>query len=98
MLFGLHDLSRGTAFYVNVLFAGGAGGLIVAASVGWMVGRAVTNVWRRAMTAMVALAGAAFVAMLTIVADAAAGSRGLLVLATLCLAMLYLSYRAIMPR
>jgi hypothetical protein len=97
VLYALHDAERGNAAYVNTLFIGGVGGLMAAALVGWTVARAVTSVWRRAMTAMVALGGAAFVGALTIVADAAGGSRGLLVLAGLCLLMLYLAYRAILP-
>ncbi len=97
VLFALHDVERGNAAFLNALFAGGFGGLIAAALVGWTVARAVTNVWRRAMTAMVALGGAAFVGALTIVADAAGGRMGLLVLAGLCVLMLYFAYRAIQP-
>lgn len=94
-LFVLHDMHRGSPLYVNGLFVGGIAGLVVAAALGWVVARAVGTPWRRAMTAMVALGGAAFVGALTIVADAAGGSRGLLVLAGLCLLMLYLAWRSI---
>ncbi|OGT99871.1 MAG: hypothetical protein A2085_01475 [Gemmatimonadetes bacterium GWC2_71_10] len=97
VLFALHDAERGNPGYVNGLFIGGFGGLMAAALIGWTVARAVVNVWRRAMAAMVALGGAAFVGALTIVADAAGGRMGLLVLAGLCVLSLYFAYRAIQP-
>lgn len=98
MLFALHDAERTNPGYANTLFIGGLGGLSAAALIGWTVARDVPNVWRRAMTAMVALGGAAFLGALTIVADAAGGRMGLLVLAGLCVLMLYFAYRAIQPR
>jgi len=88
VLFALHESPRTGTMFFNALFAGGAGGLLAAAGVAWMLARLVANPFRRAMTAMVALAGAAFVGALTVVADAAAGRIGLLGLAGVCVAVM----------
>ena len=98
VLTALHDATRGSPVYLNLLFLGGAGGLIAAAAVAWTVGRQVGNPFRRAMVAMVAVAGAAFVGALTVVADAAAGRAGLLGLTAACLAALGLAYRLLLAR
>lgn len=64
----------------------------------WALARGVHNVFRRAMVAMVALGGAAFVGALTMIAHAAAGRTGLLALAGLCITALAVSYRRALAR
>jgi hypothetical protein len=81
-----------------MLFLGGMGGLAAAALVAWALARAVTNVFRRAMVAMVALGGAAFVGAMTMVAHAAGGRTGLGVLAALCIAAMAIAYRGTLAR
>jgi hypothetical protein len=97
MLFALHGAERGSA-YLNLLMLGGFGGLVAAAGVAWTLSRGVANVFRRAMAGMVAVGGAAFVGALTIVADAAGGRFGLLALAAICIAVMVLAYRGLLPR
>ncbi len=84
VLVALHESPRTSPSFLNALFAGGVGGLLAAGLVAWLLARSLVNPLRRAMTAMVALGGAAFVGALTIVADAAAGRPGLLGLTGLC--------------
>ncbi len=88
MLYAMHETPRTSPSYFNALFAGGVGGLLAAAVIAWLLARQVANPLRRAMAAMVALGGAAFLGALTIVADAAAGRPGLLGLAAVCVLLM----------
>lgn len=85
--------ARGTAGYVDLLMAAGLGGLVAAGAVGWSVSRAFTNLLRRAMVAMVAVGGAAFLAAITTLADTLVPRYGLLGLVALCLLAMVGSYR-----
>lgn len=86
VLFGSYWMARGpqSGFAVVALLAL-AGGLVAAAVVAGSVARALGTVLRRIMVAMIAIAGAAFIGLLTTVADMIAGKVGLLALAALCL-------------
>jgi len=85
---------RGTADATFARLAIGAAlsGLAVAALVGGALARRL-GVWRSAVSAMVALAGAALVGVLTTAADMAAGALGLVGLASLCVAAMAGAWR-----
>jgi hypothetical protein len=95
MLFAVQGTDRASDLYVNALMLGGVSGLGAAAVIGWIIAKALGNPFKRAMVAMVAVGGAAFVAALTIVANALVGRIGLLALAALCILVLLLAYRAL---
>jgi hypothetical protein len=98
VLFALEGADRAAPSYANALFLGGFAGLAAAAGVAWTIARMVDNVFRRAMVAMVALGGAAFVGAMTIVVHAAAGRYGLLGLAGACIAvMVVVHHRLLRP-
>lgn len=84
--------------YVNMLFLGGVGGLAAAALVAWALAGMVANVFRRAMVAMVAVGGAAFVGAITMPAHAAGGRTGLAILGGACILALALAYRRALAR
>lgn len=85
VLFGSYWMARGpeSGFAVVAMLAL-AGGLVAAAVVAGVVARTLGTLFRRVMVAMIAVAGAAFIGLLTTVADMIAGKAGLLALAALC--------------
>jgi hypothetical protein len=80
-----HGMQRGPDTpFANIAIGALAASLTSAAAVGFALARPL-GVWRAAVSAMVSLAGAALVGVLTTAADIAGGTIGLLVLAALCI-------------
>lgn len=93
VLAAAHDMPRGSETpFATIALGAGAAGLGLSALVGFTLARRL-GVWRSAVSAMVAVAGAALVGVLTTAADMAAGTIGLLVLAAICVAALVGAYR-----
>ena len=69
--------------FANIAITALAAALTIAAGLGAFLARSL-GVWRAAISAMIALAGAALVGVLTTAADIAGGVGGLLVLAAIC--------------
>ena len=93
VLISAHDMPRGVdSAFADIVLAGAAGGLTVAAGVGAIVGRSL-GAWRRIVVAMIAAAGTALVGVLTTAADMAGGRAGLAVLGALCLGAILLARR-----
>lgn len=87
LMFGSYWMVRGPqGAFATIAMVAFAGGLISAGIVGGAVSRALGSPLRRIMVAMIAVAGAAFVGVLTTIADMLGGRMGLAVLGTLCLA------------
>jgi hypothetical protein len=83
-----HGMVRGADQpFADVALGGAAAGLVVAASVAFLIGRPL-GTWRAFAVAISAVAGSALVAVLTLPVDMAAGRGGLLAMAGLCLAAL----------
>jgi hypothetical protein len=88
VLAAAHGMPRGAeSAFANIVLGGAAAGLATAASVGFALARRL-GVWRSLLAAIIAVSGAALVAVLTTVADIAAGRTGLLVLGVLCAAII----------
>lgn len=88
-----HDMPRGpNTRFADIALGGAAAGLSFAAAVGFVLARRL-GVWRSAMTAMISVAGAALVGVLTTAADIAGGRFGLIVLAAMCISAIVLAYR-----
>ena len=84
VLVATHGMPRGPDTpFAGIAIGALATSLTAAAGIGFWIARPL-GVWRAAVAAMVALAGAALAGVLTTAADIAAGIIGLLVLATLC--------------
>lgn len=84
VLAAAHAMPRGPDTPFSRIAIGGlAASMTCAIAVGFALARPL-GVWRAAVSAMVALAGAALVGVLTTAADIALGRAGLLILAALC--------------
>jgi hypothetical protein len=85
VLAAAHGMPRGPdTTFSNIAIGALATSLTAAAGVGFALARPL-GVWRSAVSAMVSLAGAALVGVLTTAADIAGGVIGLLILAALCI-------------
>lgn len=85
--------------YAAMLALAGGGGLVAAAIVAAAVAHRLLTPWRRVIVATIALAAAAFIGMLTTVADMLAGRIGLLALGGLCLLAIGAAWRFLLaPR
>jgi len=94
VLFASYTLPRGpTGAFSNIALVAAAAALATAAGVAFTLARATLGAWRARLAAMVAVAGAALVTVLTTPADIALGRSGLLVLAALCIGLIALAYR-----
>jgi hypothetical protein len=88
-----HGMPRGPdTTFANIAIGAGVAGLTSAAGIGFALARPL-GVWRAAVSAMVSLAGAALVGVLTTAADIAGGIVGLLVLAALCIGVSFGAWR-----
>lgn len=84
ILIAAYGMPRGPqSTFADVVLGGAATGLVAAAIAGFLAARRL-GAWRSLLVAIIAVSGAALVAVLTTVADIAAGRQGLLVLAVLC--------------
>lgn len=87
VLAATHGMQRGPDTpFANIAIGALATSLTLAAGIGFALARPL-GVWRAAVSAMVSLAGAALVGVLTTAADIAGGPIGLLVLAALCIGL-----------
>ena len=93
-----HGMPRGVdSTFANIAIGVGAAGLALAATVAFRLARRL-GVWRSAVSAMVAVAAAALVGVLTTAADMAAGTIGLLALAAACVTAIVGAHRVFYPR
>jgi hypothetical protein len=93
VLVAAHGMPRGpdTAFS-RIAIGGLATSMTSAIGIGFALARPL-GVWRAAVSAMVSLAGAALVGVLTTAADIAGGVVGLLILAALCIGVAFGAWR-----
>ena len=88
ILIAAYGMPRGPqSAFADVVLGGAATGLAAAAVAGFLAARRL-GAWRSLLVAIIAVSGAALVAVLTTVADMAAGRPGLLTLAVLCAVMI----------
>ena len=93
-----HSMPRGVdSTFANIAIGAGAAGLALAATVAFRLARRL-GTWRSAVSAMVAVAAAALVGVLTTAADMAAGTIGLLALAAMCVMAIVGAHRVFYPR
>lgn len=84
VLLGAYWLPRSENLFGTIALGGGAAGLLGAAATGFLIGRPLGS-WRSALVAMIAMAGAAFVGILTTLFDMFLHEAGLALLALGCI-------------
>lgn len=84
ILLGAYWLPRSEQLFGRIALGGAAIGLLAAGTTGFAISRPL-GTWRGGMVAMIALAGAAFVGILTALFDMFLHETGLAVLALLCI-------------